>query len=645
MPLRVRCPHCQVSLTAADDQAGLAAFCSECGGSFRMPMPGSPRAAEAVSVAANCPRCQAETAPGTYICPRCAFDVRLGKRLPLSQRLKRWRLQQWSVAVACLFLVITVCWVGWELYKLQKPAEQAVAPLAPLANQQHPQDISEELQRLFAATSPAERKKAIAGLNAIGGAATAPILEIVQSGKTGPDPKQRVLNARSAIAFVAEHGTAAALESLKRLQQQSSLRIDALAARGSLADTTATGELVATWQDLTRRRLFFEQLSRVSPPLIDGADRAAVAGIQQRADQLAESLRLLGTASDSNVVSQLLDQYFNSWSWLGQERAERFASEIWDAAKPPRDSDHDFRHRIRSARRVLDRTSKNVLPATRAAAGLVLAQCGPQYESLRKEIAAALASDLSGCTGADQQRIVWSLAKLENRRFGEFGEQSYPQDASPAVIQMVLDASTSRMRGANVPKIQSMPAPPVPVLRVVTAKRQLEESLLPQFDGDWESAERATTRWIAGDLGLTARILVYLDPAEKNPRLIPLGCAIALAARFEQLDARKKLNVWANATDQPAWIRAGASTAIAAMDARAGRDVSKWLSEIDVSVFDAPDAGDNTPPDGYWGLLIDAGGERMRAQLRAAQGTMSARVRDTLLQAAESSATRTRRGI
>lgn len=645
MPLRVRCPHCQASLTAADDQAGLAAFCSECGGSFRMPMPESVQAVEAISITSDCPRCRAEIAPGTHVCPRCAFDLNLRRRQPLSQRMMRWGLKGWVIAAASFAVIAISVWIGLEVYRIQRPANPPVTVVEVPATQPQLHDLMPAVQRLFAASNSVDRKRALTALNSFGSEAVTPLLEIIRTGKTGRGAKQQTLNTRAALAFVAQHGSTVALDSLRKLQQQPALRINALNARGLLNDASATNEIVSSWCDLTRRRLFFEQLSKVAPPLVEGADRAMVSSAQQSADQLAESLRVLGAANESTVVPQLLDRYFLSWQWLGQDRAERFAAEVWDAAKPPRDSDHDFKHRVRSARRVLDRTARNVSPAACAAAALVLVQCGPQYESLRKEIAASLSAKLDSCSATDQQQVVWALASLENRRFGEFSAQSAPQDATSEIIRAVSNSASSSPRPANGSKAQTAPAPPLPVFRVVTAKRQLEESLLPQMAKNWEAAERATDCWIASDVGLTPRLARRLDPAEKNPNPVSLGCAIAIAARTNDALARKNLSVWANAADQPAWVRASAVTAMAAMDSRAGRDISDWPQKIDVSVFGTSDVGNDAPSVAYWGLLIDAGGMPLKAQLRATGSAIPVRVRDTLLRAAESSAARTRRGI
>jgi hypothetical protein len=373
-------------------------------------------------------------------------------------------------------------------------------------------------------------------------------------------------------------------------------------------------------------------------------DRTPLARTTEAADRLADGLHVLSQNPDSTVVGTLLEALFPSWGWLGQQRDERYASAVWDASKPPRDADADYRHRVRAARRVLDRTSQSASAGARAAAGIVLAASGPQYETLRKEIVAALAGQLSDCPPLDQQRVTWALARLAGQRFGEITDRSAPQDVERTAVLAALEWVRSSGL-ANPPPLrtarESYPPPPMPALRIVTAERQLEEALLREIDSGWEPAERAADRWVRAGLGLTPRLSERLDPAQREPKLFAVTAAIAIVAESNATPARTRLEVWSKSADQPAWLRSFARTALVALDVRGGRDAGNWPGELAADAFEF---SAERPSTRLWGRLISAGGPALLERLRKERKAVPAPIRDTLLRAAEQAAARNRKG-
>lgn len=608
-----------------------------------MPMPISHTAAVRASVATKCVRCRAELAPGTAVCPRCATNQASGERLSLAARLRRLSVRMWTIAASSALLIGLTVWVGVEAWRnwSGKPIESVVSEPSPTAGRPRLDGL---VQRLFAARSLAERKQAADAITEQGAAGVAPMLErLARVPVTERDP-QAIFNAARTIDLVANLGGPASAAALRDLQRHPALKEHVIRARAMLADATVSAEAAALWSDLARRRMFFERLAKLAPAEAASADRTAVGRAAEAADRQAEGLHVLAQLPESTIVGTLLETLFLSWSWLGQQRDERYSTQIWDAAKPPRDADADFRHRVRAARRVLDRTSQTATAGTRAAAGIVLANSGPQYETLRKEIVSTLAGQLSDCPPIDQQRVTWTLARLAGQRFGDLSDRSAPQDVDRTTVVAALDwARTSGI--ANPPPLrtarESYPPPPVPALRVITAERQLEYALLREIDAGWPTAERAADRWVTARLGLTPRLNERLDPAQHEPNLAAVAAAMVIAADSNAMAARTRIEMWSKTADQPAWLRGFAGTALAALDARAGRSVENWPTDLSPQVFEF---ALDRPSARLWGRLISAGGPGLLDRLRKERRALPLPIRDTLLKAAEQAAARNRKG-
>jgi hypothetical protein len=643
MSLRVRCPHCKATLVAADEQAGLPGNCSECGRRFIMPLPVAETAKVRASVATKCVRCRADLAPGTAVCPRCATNQASGERLSPAARLRRLSVRAWTITAASALLIGLTAWTVVEVWRNWSGRTVAPPVSGPSPVAGHP-NVDGLAERLFAARSPAERKQAADAIIEHGTASVTPLLErLARVSVTERDP-QAIFNAERAIDLVAKLGGPANAAALRDLPRIPLLKADVTRARAMLADATVSADAAALWTDLARKRMFFERLSKLAPAEAASADRTAVSRAGEAADRVADGLRVLAQLPESTIVGTLLETLFSSWSWLGQQRDERYSAEIWDAAKPPRDADADFRHRVRAARRVLDRTSQTASAGARAAAGLVLANSGPQYESLRKEIISALAAQLSECPPVDQQRLTWTLARLAGQRFGDISDRSAPQDVERTTVLAALDwARTSGI--ANPPPLrtarESYPPPPLPALRVVTAERQLEQALLREIDAGWPTAEKAADRWVAARLGLTPRLNERLDPAHHEPKLAAVAAAMLIAAESNAVTARTRLEVWSKAADQPVWLRGFAGTALAVLDARGGRSVERWPGDLSPAVFEF---GPDRPSANQWGRLISAGGAEILDRLRKDRRVLPLPIRDTLLRAAEQAAARNRKG-
>ncbi|MBI5863259.1 MAG: hypothetical protein HZB38_01850 [Planctomycetes bacterium] len=642
MPFRVRCPHCHATLLADDEQAGVQAQCSECGKGFRMPFPDRPAHA-AIEVATHCPRCSGEIAPGTTVCPRCLTDLSTGRKLPLGERIARWKFQTWAVLIGGAAIVFVGVWVALELRRNRSPSAELAAAIE-TATQPASIEKFEAAANLFRATNAAARQRAQDALYAAGSGAIAPLLEAFPKPESFSGGREETANIAAAIELLSLRGDAAAFPVLAAWQKVEVFADAAIRTRGMLGDAGVANELVDRWIDRVRSRMFLERAAALASPAVAGANRAAVDRARLAADRLIEPLRVVAQQPNSPIMERLLSRLFPSWSWLGQQREERLAVDLWEASKPPRESDQDFKFRVRAARRVLDQSAQSGSPTARAAAGVVLAQSGPQYESLRREITATLGGILSDCGPADQQCLTWAIARLGKQSFGEFSERSSPADVQRTTVVAALD--WIRSSGLADPKPlrtdrQSYSPPPVPTLRVITPQRQLEAVLLPELSAGWEKGEAAVDRWLAGSVGFTPRISGLLDD-HRAPNPTALACAMLIVAECDARAARPRLELWSKASDQPAWLRGVAILAGASLDAREGRGEAGWPRDLTAEMFRA--GGADQPPMRFWGRLIHAGGPKLHARLRKKGSTLPSALCDTLLRAAEQAARREGKG-
>ncbi|GMU81097.1 MAG: hypothetical protein AMXMBFR47_09680 [Planctomycetota bacterium] len=638
MALRIRCPHCREIVEVDDAHTGTPTTCMNCGGGFKVPERPSPAIPAAPSIpparlVSACPRCRADIAPGTLVCPRCLTDVRSGKRLSFTERAKRLSVKTWVVTLLSLVgvAVVTASLIEWR--RLHRP-EPIVGDIhaAPTANE--PREVT-AARDLLNARDAAARRTAVDALLRIGEAAYPTLAAaLTRLGRPGADP-QATRTLIAAIDLLARSGDRRYLDSIRPLAEFEPLRSAVLRARGMLGDLDAAPEVVAAWTRQLRRRLFFDRLADVSPPS-DQALTAIVVRERREYERWAEAVRRLSVVDDSRIVESMLDSYWDSWNWLGQPRDERFVAELWEAAKPPTDQDLQFHHRIRAARRVLDRTSRSGSASARAAAGLVLRQAGPQFEALRKEIIDAIAAGLGAGTPLEQQRGVWALGRLAAQNFRGLAPDSSPSDVTGETVAAAVEWSRSVGVGGaavSVPPAAAYVPPPLIARRVITPRRQLERALLSDLERDWPSAARAVAEWEAAGLGFTPGIAGLLDARQRAPRYSALVGAMCVAVSCNARAAEADLRLWTESSDQPGWVRGLAYTAIAALEARAGRPTPGWPGGLTNDMLGDLDLG---PPGlGPWAELVALGGEKMLNTLRADELAISETARSRLVAAAE----------
>jgi len=626
MPLKIRCPHCKRTLVADDETAGEGKLCPACGKGFTVPIPvhDSPRHVE---VAGKCPKCRADMAPGTPYCPHCYYEPATGKRLPLRRRLEFVSVRTWILMSLGMVIAVALGFAGVRLYRDQAGQDE-LPPSGSAPVQRTDTDGSQWVSQLLEARSVADRTEAFNALLRSGREALPELARGLEDSTTGGPG--RIHNRVAAVELLARSRNQRWLPLLKRLQEEPGLRQVVLAARGLLGDAETAGELSGLWLAALRRQMFLELAST-----IQAEERRAT-------ERFAEPLRGLAEPPEAAVIDDLLATYWDSWSWLGQQRGEVFAVELFGLAKPPRRKDLDFKHEVRAARGVLDRASQRGSPAARAAAAVVLAQCAPQYRSLRERMIATLASVLPESTPEAQQRITWALARLSSRSFDGRSEQDSPLDFSRGAVADALSwaragviAESGPLKAPN----RAYPTPPKLTRRVVTPRRQLERDLLREFSSGWHAVDPALDRWLEAELSCTPRVEQLLDPGQREPDYPALAAAMILAAECGAQHLRSQLELWQEATDQPAWVPGFAYSALGVLDVRRGRWTSVWPAGLDEPMMGRP--GRTSPGWELWGRLLAAGGPSLLERLRETQaGSPSAATRAKLLRAAQQAAER-----
>lgn len=575
----------------------------------------------APSLGGKCVRCRASLAPGTAVCQRCHTVVASGRRLPMVQRLVRMRLRT-GMALLIGALVLGVgAFLGKDFYDNYRRRQQPPATVdmrTPSATQ--PTDSARtQVAALLSARGHAQRRTALQALRPQGASA----LELL-AGSLAEAPamsaaasQQQTFNLLGAIELFAAAGDARHVPALERLGAAPTLRSAALVARGMLGDARVGDELVAAWRECLRRRLFIERMLALASPdeqaaLRPGAERCAA----QHA-QVSEALRVLGAGGDATLLTKLVSGYWDAWGWLGQVRDERVVSALFECAKPPARQGLDVRESVRTARRALEASAAGA-PETAAAALLVLTYEAPQYESLRRALLKRLVEAIPAASPAAQQRLAWSVSRLAG---GELGKQArHPGDVSGAMIRAVLDwARQSGVVDVSPPPPRGAPPrPAVPELRVLSARRQHQDALLPALESpQWDLSRAALREWIAADLGYPTRVQARLSPETRGESEPALAAALTLAAVTNAQSDCAVLELWRQSSDQPAWVRDLATVGLAALSARRGESPRDWTAQL------------SAPLDprvlGHLAYIIVAGGPKLEAAVRDAKGGWSAR--------------------
>jgi hypothetical protein len=640
MPLKIRCPHCRRVLLVEDEKAGRHTHCPACKQTIAVPMPVR-ETPSSVDVALQCPRCERAIAPGTSYCPHCATDLATGKRLPLGRRLRLVSLRTWMVLAVGLVGVGLLAFVGINVYrdvadKPDRPPPQRSEPAhEPAASS------AAAARRLLAAETPEERLAAVDALTHAGSQALPAVAAALQSSLGDVADPQKKRNQRAALELLVRSGEIRWRAVMEQCRRHEPLREDALYGSAMLGDADVLEDLAALWLRELRRRVFFASVAGRAPGA--GAAQATLTRATARTERFSKALRRLACDHDVRVLGRLGEAYWETWSWLGQSRDQAIARELFDIAKPAAATDsREITEHIRAARRALEQVSQEGAPTARAAAGLVLAQCAPQYESVRMQIIATLATILPECEPREQQRLTWALAKLTGLTFGEVSADDEPADVGHddvrAVLRWARDSGTARPGSCNTPS-SAYPQRPVLVRRVVTPQRQLERDLWRQFQAGWASMDAALERWLAAELACTPRVLARLDPGQREPDYTTLAVAMILVAEADEQAARAPLELWHEATDQPAWVREMAYLALGSLDARNGRWHSGWPADLNARVYADLDRG--APGWEHFGRILAAGGPVMRTRLeRARPASLPERLRAKLLAAAEQAARR-----
>lgn len=652
MPLKIRCPHCLRTLIAEDDTAGEGRRCPACGMGFTVPVP-VPKDQGQLDIAGKCPRCKCDIAPGTKLCQSCLTNLVTGELLPRSERWAIRAKQRWVAltvsAVASIVLVI----VAVQLYQIRQARlareehefeRAALAAEQAAASQPAPVGVAAS-QRLITAGNAGERARAIAEIQSLGPEALTSLTLAWVDAKADGANEQIVFN-QVATARLLEDAIAngVALPPIVtsdapgllrawRRNPAAQLAVDRVLAR--LGDSAARANLERAWLDATRRKLFFARLAALTPSP-DNEEVARRFGAE--ADALGACIEGLPSTDRVDTLSNLLMRYWNSWSWLGQQRGEVYLVELFETAKPPFRQNQDFKERIRAARRLLDEVSQKAPISAVAAAGIAIQQVTPQYESLQDRVSQRLCSRLSDGDAPEQQRAVWALAALNGVSFGEFSPDKHPYAVGSAEVGAAgvwAHRRDDTVVAARV--LSSYPSAPQLRRRLITPRTQLERGLALEMQKSFDAAENAVDRWLSSGLGFTPRMESFCNPGQRAPSLTALAPAMLIAAATNTQDLRPKLELWRQALDQPAWVRGFATTTIAILDARRGAASNNWPSDLEPEMLPGAESG---PAWTLWGRLLSEGGAEFVNRLRKSAGPLPNELRNRLITEAEAAAMR-----
>lgn len=650
MPLKLRCPHCASVHTLADELAGERMPCPDCQKPFTVPVPAAAMEAETrpVDVTVSCAHCRNPLAPGTSVCRRCFRDQATGRKLPLSRRLRYVSVATWTWTLVVAGGVPTTAWVGYRFWadRRPKPVAPASVEVVGVASRPASQPARATVEKLLNTNPLAGRLELVAELSRLGRTAAADLCAALEASLRTPatdrEPDQRRRGRIDVVRLIGQFGDESAWPVLVAAESRPELRSAAVRARAALGDPSAAEACAADWQEALRSALFVADVARVLQAREGEGAFAAARRARQSVAQAREGMIRLGRPAFELAASQ----YWDSWCWLGQERAERYGDELYQLAKPgerARGSVGEAIDEVRSARRLLEAVAADGPPAVRAVAANLLADFSPQYKSLRAQMMGDLARLVSEAPPREQQFIAWTVSKLAERPFGDLSERSHPSSATHGDVLALL--RWARSDGiANPPPLRtqesSYPRPPVLTRRVVTVRRQAERDLLRQPPDSWEAARAWIDTWRRRKIGATAGLRELARASQRQPNYPAVLAAFTLAADYRDEGIRPQLDAWVEAADQPAWVRSAAAAVRAVLAHKAGGLAPGWLDGLSGGDFDRGAA----PPLDDLARVIAAGGATMITSLADEKPSRwTAEAHGRLLAAAREALARTER--
>ncbi len=625
MLLKIRCPHCQRILVAEDWTAGEGRRCPLCGLGFTVPLPSSVTDAatvEQTEVGQPCPRCGATLGISASYCRKCLTDRATGTRLPLSRRLALLGIRKWAMIGAAAAALLIAGAFAANLYWDRVGRSSAARTLAS-ASSAPTVDIAAAVADLLHARSESDRAAAVRTIRGTGGDALSKLAEQLAAQPLDRADREQTRNALAALDLIGASGNASLARPLSGLVAGPPVAQAALCARARLGDVAVADAVARQWQLALQRSLFLRRLLELAPSEVHDASEALRARLD--ADLRAPTEGLRGLAfSQQQLAPGALETYWQSWSWLGQRRAERVAQALFELAQIGDDASA-VPERVRAARRVLESSARALSPAARSAAALVLHQCAPQYASARERIVESLAPDLADASPLARRRATLALSRLTQQPFGRLDADACPADVRPEHWQAARE--WTRRQGLATPEAAAPPPAPRLVRRIVSPARQLEADLLREFSAGWPQAEVALARWRNAGLRLTPRVVELANPAQRDAVASSLGAALVLLARYGHNDSLVALELWSVAADQPPWVRSAAGVALAGVCERSGLPKPNLRRLIDPAAFTGDAEG---PGWSFWGELLSGAGPNVTRDFAALDG-FSDGVRERLL--------------
>lgn len=621
-----------------DELAGRNTVCLGCKALFTVPIPVQRTAQKPVT--RECPTCKHPNAPGTAICQRCGTELASGKRPVWHQRPRWWGWQRWTLLGATLVLIAWGAFVGSGFYQQSRERADAEDRLAV----QRPEAISPRraaLVTFFNASTQQEARDTVGVMRLLTVGDVADVIEqLADLAQRDASTELSTLKvecacfALSSLTIEPEAPRRALLQAIDA-HEDAAERDACLVARGRLGDPRVAEPLSMRWSSALRRELLVTRYRA-----FDSERLTDEHGTSDRSSNgLARGLRGLAALRGPGVLTPVLEQLWTSQAWLGQDGIDPFARALFDLLGVDRVARRsgesltrdeliaDVRHArdqlVGLARLHAEQSSASgrsaadegwrVSPSALGAAMIVLNVSAPQYTRVAEQLRAQAAEAFRSATPREQQRLVWSFARVLRRRYANVDSGMPQSEIDRDVVEEWLRwARAVYPTLADVEPATRYPRFATGTYRKYTYQTATERQMIQLFARDWGGLMPRIEQWTRLELGCSPLLRTAIDPGGVESPDSAFAAACLLIARCGDQRARESLEIWADAVDQPAWVRSVARTTLAVLATQRNEGLFDWPANLESEAF----APDSPAPVEIFGDLITSGGEALATALR-----------------------------
>jgi hypothetical protein len=187
--------------------------------------------------------------------------------------------------------------------------------------------------------------------------------------------------------------------------------------------------------------------------------------------------------------------------------------------------------------------------------------------------------------GLEAQAVVWALAELSDEPFGFSSSRLSPMRVTDADFQSAanwaarqVDASTAQALSAAAGRVVT--EAPRFVDRVIPIARQRARELVNRMRANLNEASVASAEFAALRLPWTGDLEAAIRVGQERPNQSLLAAALVLAGERNEQSVRKPAILWAEARENPNWLRA-----IASLTALRLGEAAAWPSDLRLDVL------------------------------------------------------------